>query len=843
MKISSERISWPVLIRLAGVGVNFAFGIVIARLLPPAESGVFFLALAIILGGATVSRLGSDFLILRVANTPGHKSKEISFFALVILATFVLVGIVLFATLIFTRLFSGQNELVIILLVIACILPQAITVSAGALLRGLGKVSIGTTLEIGLIQFVALSIILIQSFCEKLDALEILWSFFYASLIVSVLSCCLILFQLARQRSINLNSKVETYREYFYKHFKALLSAGSASSLFYFGALAPPLLLAISSGSEEVSFYSVAQRVTAVILLFPALQISTAGPIAASSVQNSTIQNLNKVLSRQIRTSTVLALPIVVMLILFPRQIVTLLFGAAYLPASYSILILALGFYFTLFAGNSLQLLQIVGLERTALRVALWSTLIWIICGLPLGINFGAEGVAFLTASIAFISSALGSVYLFKFKKITSYPIPPKKDFSPDSPLEVVFVGFALDQARVDSVEEKSPFSAVQTQLFSLNLIQAIQNANANIWVESFLPLPDFPIAKQIFVKGGDTYLARLDVHGKVRSYVNLPILKHISRFLILCLRSSVEIRKRDPDFVFIYSVNSALLAFGVFLELFTGRKCIVVFTDPPGVVLPSDGYLRRALKRLDDKIVKVQLKFFTGNIVVSEAAASKYFSDKKSLVINGFIDTEIPFRSANPLKEKKDTISITYAGTLDINSGIDLFLESFSSLPELPLSLQIFGTGALTDLVVKYSKQDKRINFGGRIDREQVLSWYLKSDLLVVPRRPKSRESSFVFPSKIHETMMTGIPVLCTRMPGIPDQYFEYLIDAKEGSVSDFRKALIEFVNDLHQSRFVQTDTRNFLISTRNMGEIGLQIREYLFSTQVTNIQKQGIK
>ena len=58
-----------------------------------------------------------------------------------------------------------------------------------------------------------------------------------------------------------------------------------------------------------------------------------------------------------------------------------------------------------------------------------------------------------------------------------------------------------------------------------------------------------------------------------------------------------------------------------------------------------------------------------------------------------------------------------------------------------------------------------------------EVLAYEQKASLLVNVRDPDEAFTSYSFPSKTIEYMLSGTPLLTTRLPGIPKEYDKYLI------------------------------------------------------------------
>ena len=62
---------------------------------------------------------------------------------------------------------------------------------------------------------------------------------------------------------------------------------------------------------------------------------------------------------------------------------------------------------------------------------------------------------------------------------------------------------------------------------------------------------------------------------------------------------------------------------------------------------------------------------------------------------------------------------------------------------------------------------------------------------MLISTRNPAETASAYCFPSKIFEYMVSGNPVLSTRIPGIPEEYFAHLVPLDDISPETLANAI----------------------------------------------------
>ena len=92
------------------------------------------------------------------------------------------------------------------------------------------------------------------------------------------------------------------------------------------------------------------------------------------------------------------------------------------------------------------------------------------------------------------------------------------------------------------------------------------------------------------------------------------------------------------------------------------------------------------------------------------------------------------------------------------------------------------------------------------------------EADLLLNPRPSNIDLSRYSCPSKTFEYMASGTPVLMTKLPGLPEEYYPYLYffegESAEGFAKGIRAVLESSKEELHEKgRLAQ----EFLVKEKN--------------------------
>lgn len=144
------------------------------------------------------------------------------------------------------------------------------------------------------------------------------------------------------------------------------------------------------------------------------------------------------------------------------------------------------------------------------------------------------------------------------------------------------------------------------------------------------------------------------------------------------------------------------------------------------------------------------------------------------------------PFLHAGPVR-------FFFVGQLESHKGIELLLKSIDAL-DVPFELHIAGDGSFAQKVSERAQKDRRIFFHGFISLEHIHKIMARSDAILLPSL--CYENS---PTVIYEAFQSGVPVIASRIGGIP----ELLKDGENGllfepgSVEAFVLALKRFVHE----------------------------------------------
>ena len=203
----------------------------------------------------------------------------------------------------------------------------------------------------------------------------------------------------------------------------------------------------------------------------------------------------------------------------------------------------------------------------------------------------------------------------------------------------------------------------------------------------------------------------------------------------------------------------------------------------------------RKFLQRAYDRYADGDLKKYDGYILVAEALKDLIgFRDKPYIVIEDVI--AVPKTEEYVPKEDDAPFTIVYGGALCERFGVNKLADAATKIREKNMILCFYGSGESVSYLNKLNHEDSRIKYCGQVSFEQLQRIQQAADLLVNPRPSNESFSAYSFPSKTLSYMLSGTPVLTTRIPGIPNSYQPYLLWFDEEDTNSMAKRIESIMN-----------------------------------------------
>lgn len=205
------------------------------------------------------------------------------------------------------------------------------------------------------------------------------------------------------------------------------------------------------------------------------------------------------------------------------------------------------------------------------------------------------------------------------------------------------------------------------------------------------------------------------------------------------------------------------------------------------------------------------------GYVLLTEQMTEKVGRSKPYCVVEGvYNETEQRVKNA----VGGTPFIVFYSGMLFEKFGVKLLIDAFCRLKRPNVKLQLCGCGELESYIIEKSITDSRIEYLGMLPRGEVLNLQCEASLLVNPRQPIDNFTKYSFPSKTIEYMASGTPLLMYKLPGIPDEYFNYCytLDKNHLKEDDMCEILSEIIaTSPDKLEEMGRNARDYLIENKN--------------------------
>ncbi len=208
------------------------------------------------------------------------------------------------------------------------------------------------------------------------------------------------------------------------------------------------------------------------------------------------------------------------------------------------------------------------------------------------------------------------------------------------------------------------------------------------------------------------------------------------------------------------------------------GLRRVGIVTDMPGMRVSrsrnDSNDADNSRVSLNTKINKGFLKHFTHYVFLTEQMNEVLnVNHRPYIVMEGLVDVNMKV-VANPRKDEKRIV--IYAGGLHERYGLRLLVEGFIQANIGNSELWLYGNGPFVDELPDYHRIDPRIVYKGIKPNDEVVAAELSATLLVNPRPTHEEFTQYSFPSKNVEYMVSGTPLLTTKLPGMPLEYYPFV-------------------------------------------------------------------
>ena len=313
---------------------------------------------------------------------------------------------------------------------------------------------------------------------------------------------------------------------------------------------------------------------------------------------------------------------------------------------------------------------------------------------------------------------------------------------------------------------------------------------------------------------------------------VTIPVLYQL--FLVLHTLIYVPfyfIKYGKPDYV----ICDIMRFYSSFPTLMVGKlfgvKVIGYVADIPQMYHHQTSDKQPLYKRVLKRLYSVTSIYYNGYILLSEYMnehVNKY--GKPYIIVEGLVDDTVP--DDDHLEKSNDIVSYLYAGGLFEKYGVKMLVDAFLQTSQDNLELWLFGKGELEEYIK--AQKDNRIIFFGYQKNSFVVSKQREASFLINTRPSDEEYTKFSFPSKIMEYMVSGTPVISTRLKSIPKDYWDYIIPIEIETIDGVKKVLVETSKmTVRECKRIGDESREYVLANKNGLTQGKRVLQWLMTNK----------
>lgn len=392
--------------------------------------------------------------------------------------------------------------------------------------------------------------------------------------------------------------------------------------------------------------------------------------------------------------------------------------------------------------------------------------------------------------------------------------------------MELFWLGGVAEKDDFDKMLENGN-TQIAANITQLNYIEGLEEITGkSIKILNSHYEPSYPKYKKLFIKR--RVWKRKEKENIDIGFINIPILKYINKVISLRMEMKKIIKNdlsnRETNVFFVYAMTMPLMLLARYIKKYVRDKnfliCLIVPDLPEFMNMNKLGIIKSILSRFNRKIIYSCMKYIDKYILFAKPMAEYLHIDKdKYIVIEGMVNFKNIMEKEKIIQEYGDEKKyIMYAGGINEKYGVLNLVKAFNQINNRKFELWLYGAGDAVDQIEQLSKKNSRIKYKGVVTNEEVLIAEKNATLLINPRPTNEEYTKYSFPSKNLEYMLSGTPLLTTKLPSMPKEYYKYVFILEDESINGFEKKLKELLNKDDLTLFNKgKEAKQFVMERKN--------------------------
>lgn len=303
---------------------------------------------------------------------------------------------------------------------------------------------------------------------------------------------------------------------------------------------------------------------------------------------------------------------------------------------------------------------------------------------------------------------------------------------------------------------------------------------------------------------------------------VNVPGVRQIM-IMIAGLWNTLWVKKTEETYAICDCLNIAN-TYGMLVGCkLRNIPVVTIVTDLPDML--SKNKILRSINNL-------LFKHMDGFVFLTEQMNQRLNKKNRPyIVLEGHVDSEVScFKLRKKWELETGKKIVLYAGSIFKLYGIQNLVEGFLKADINNSELWVYGDGDYKNELVEITKFTSKVKYFGVKSNEEIVDAEMKASLLVNPRPITPEYTKYSFPSKNMEYMVSGTPLLTTKLPGMPKEYYPFIYLIEDESTDGIAKVLTETLKLSFKERCKKAEqARDFVMKYKTNVEQASKIVHFL--------------
>lgn len=280
--------------------------------------------------------------------------------------------------------------------------------------------------------------------------------------------------------------------------------------------------------------------------------------------------------------------------------------------------------------------------------------------------------------------------------------------------------------------------------------------------------------------------------------FVNIPLLSQVSKYYA-AKRIIKRICKSKKNVAIVCDVlNQSIAAAARNVGNYLNIPVVGIVTDVPGHTSgarrKSYSFLKRKVADFAEQRAKNKLSSYKAFLFLTEAMNDAVNPNHFPYIV---IEGQSDYKMIETQITKKSIPKVAmYAGGIHREFGIERMVNAFLEIGYTGWELHIYGDGNFQSELKKIAETNDNVKYYGVVSNDEVKKAQLRASILLNPRLTDAEYVKYSFPSKTMECMASGTPLLTTKLPSMPKDYYPYVYFFEDESIEGMKIAFQKVLN-----------------------------------------------